>query len=565
MVEKSGETKILPFTGAALVVLCVSLALLIGNIGFQGDDWWQFSWPYWYSFPDSVWQYAQASRRPIEGLYTVLSFELFGVHRVYYTLSALLLSAGSCLLLGACLKRAFPDRTSLVVLAALFAFLLTPSSNLIYMFHTDNSRLAALLFWLSALAFQRWATAPRRWMGLIPPILFYALSTFTYENAAFLIFAVPFFVWPVHLRTHDDVSDRSFLVRLLIGVFSGFGIFVAVRFLVFSGGAVHHSTLMPSVHLVWAYMFNLTLYTFAPLTRLSVDGGSWVWGSIVGLLAAGLLLRAADGDSATGTGKTLRGETPLYIAALGVIVAALGMLPYLLAGYGSSIGFTSQSRVYSSAGFGIAILLGVLFSSGQSGKIWLLNRVVAVCLMVAMAVFLADLRLDWQAAADKRHKICASLLQQVPGAKAGTTFLLLDVQSYLYDRSTPRAVIFQGVDGILEYVRMLYGNRNLYAYFLYLDSKDFDNDKDCRAQVSPEGVIARGSRVRPPIPLDTLLILKRNGDKLVLLEGLTAEDKLAAIQWNRVPAIHSNPRLIVPSPHPDPCLKRFSPLRSAAF
>ena len=139
-------TGIIPVTGAALIVCCSSLAILIGNIGFQGDDWWQFSWPYWHSFPNSIWEYAKASRRPIEGLYTVLSFEIFGLNRVLFTLSALLLSAGSCLLMGACLNRAFPGRKTLVVLAVFFGFLLTPLSNLIYMFHTDNSRLSMLLF-----------------------------------------------------------------------------------------------------------------------------------------------------------------------------------------------------------------------------------------------------------------------------------------------------------------------------------------------------------------------------------------------------------------------------------
>jgi hypothetical protein len=44
-----------------------------------------------------------------------------------------------------------------MVLSVLFAFLLTPVSNLIYMFHTDNSRISVLLFWASVWAFQHWA------------------------------------------------------------------------------------------------------------------------------------------------------------------------------------------------------------------------------------------------------------------------------------------------------------------------------------------------------------------------------------------------------------------------
>ncbi|MBI5571239.1 MAG: hypothetical protein HY914_14950 [Desulfomonile tiedjei] len=558
MADKSGDTGLLPFMTAVLIVLCVWLAFLIGNIGFQGDDWWQFSWPYWYGFPQSVWEYAKASQRPIEGLYTVLSFELFGLTRVYYTLTALLLSAGSCLIMGACLQRAFPGRTSLAVLSTLFAFVLTPSSNLIYMFHTDNSRVSLLLFWLSVLAFQRWAVAPQRLVRLAAAVLCYWLSTFTYETAAFLIFAVPFFVWPIHLRGPNVMSDRSFLTRMSVGICVAFAIFVAARFLVFSGGAVRHASLIPSAQLIWSYVSHLLIYTVAPLTRLSVDGGSWVWGSIVGLLAAGLLLRSAEGDSATGQGRTLDGDTWLYIGALGVATVALGMCPYLLAGYSSTIGFTSQSRIYSSATFGVAILLGLVFSTGQSPKIRLIGRTVAVCLLMVMAVFLADLRLNWQAAAEKRRKLSASLREQVPNAKPGTTFLLLDLQSYLYRNGTPVAVIFQGVDGLVEFVRMLYGNRDLYAYFLYLDAKDSDNSEGRRALVSSRGMVARGSLVRPPIPLDTLLILKRDHDRLVLLDGLAARDGVAAIQWDAVPSIQSNRQLILPPLPRPPGLKPLS-------
>lgn len=64
--------KLIPLLAIALIIFSVSLALVIGEIGFEGDDWWQFSWPYWYPFPQSIWEYAKESRRPIEGIYTVL-------------------------------------------------------------------------------------------------------------------------------------------------------------------------------------------------------------------------------------------------------------------------------------------------------------------------------------------------------------------------------------------------------------------------------------------------------------------------------------------------------------
>ena len=398
-------TGIIPLTGAALIVCCSSLAILIGNIGFQGDDWWQFSWPYWYSFPNSIWEYAKASRRPIEGLYTVLSFEIFGLNRVLFNLSALLLSAGSCLLMGACLNRAFPGRKTLVVLAVFFGFLLTPLSNLIYMFHTDNSRLSMLLFWTSVFAFQHWAGVSKSWLGLTLPVILYLAASLTYENATFLIFAVPFFVWPIHGSRGQGMSDRSFALRLGVGITAAFAAFVLVRFGLFGGGAVGHRSLVPSFNLVSSYVCNLMLYTVAPFREISWDPAAWVWACPVALLAAALVFRASREDSAISERPTDWTQSPLYVAALGMAVLVLGMLPYLLASYNPSMGFTSQSRVYSSATFGLAILFALLFSASKDKRILFGTKVIAVGMIGLMAVFLADLRNGWQEAADRREKV----------------------------------------------------------------------------------------------------------------------------------------------------------------
>ena len=497
------------------------------------------------SFPNSIWEYAKASRRPIEGLYTVLSFEIFGLNRVLFTLSALLLSAGSCLLMGACLNRAFPSRKTLVVLAVFFGFLLTPLSNLIYMFHTDNSRLSMLLFWTSVLAFQHWAGGSKSWLGLTLPVILYLAASLTYENATFLIFAVPFFVWPIHVSRGQSVSDRSFALRLGVGITVAFAAFVLVRFGLFGGGAVGHRSLVPSFNLVSSYVYNLMLYTVAPFREISWDPAAWVWACPVALLAAALVFRASREDSAVSERPAGWTQSPMYIAALGMAVLVLGMLPYLLASYNPSMGFTSQSRVYSSATFGLAILFALLFSASKDKKILFGTKVIAVGMIGLMAVFLADLRNGWQEAADRREKLLASLLRQVPDVKPGTTFLLMDVQSYVSKGGMDRAVVFQGVDGIGEFVRMLYAKKDLHAYFLYSKNQVPNNTEGEWATVSPAGLTARGSAVRPPIPLDSLLILKRDGTNLVLLDRLSAEDGTAAIKWNGAQSIRSNPDLIL--------------------
>ncbi len=460
--------------------------------------------------------------------------------------------------MGACLNRAFPGRKTLVVLAVFFGFLLTPLSNLIYMFHTDNSRLSMLLFWTSILAFQHWTGASKSWLGLIAPAFLYLAASLTYENATFLIFAIPFFVWPIHVNRGQSMSDRSFVLRLGAGITVAFAAFVLVRFGLFGGGAVGHRSLVPSFNLVSSYVYNLVLYTVAPFRAVSWDPAAWVWACPVALLAAALVFRASRDDFAVSERPAGWTQSPLYIAALGTAILVLGMLPYLLAGYNPSVGFTSQSRVYSSATFGLAILFALLFSASKDKRILFGTKVIAVCMIGLMAVFLADLRNGWQEAAQQREKLLASLLRQVPDVKPGTTLLLMDVQSYVSKGGIDRAVVFQGVDGIGEFVRMLYGKKDLYAYFLYTKSQVPNNAKGEWATVSPQGLVARGSAVRPPIPLDSLLILKRGGTNLVLLDKLSAEDESAAIKWNGAPSIRSNPSLILKSSDFKERVKRMS-------
>ena len=312
-----GPSTLILLLGATLVAFSISLALLIGNIGFEGDDWWQFSWPYWFPFPQSIWEYAKESSRPIEGIYTVLAFESFGLNRILYTLTALLLSVGSCLLLASCLKRAFPGKASFVVLAAFLAFFLAPISNLIYMFHTDNSRISMLFFWCSVFAFQRWAGSSYSWGGLVLPVILYLLGAFTYENTPFLIFCVPLLVWPVYAQSQKTLSPKIFISKLFVGILGAFVIFVLARFVIFSGGAVKQNSLLPSLNLMWSYITNLGFYVAYPIHDVPQDVTSWLWGAPVALVLAALLSYSSRIDSdVQGIRKGRWEQSSLYVASV---------------------------------------------------------------------------------------------------------------------------------------------------------------------------------------------------------------------------------------------------------
>ncbi|HMK36120.1 MAG TPA: hypothetical protein VK463_13690 [Desulfomonilaceae bacterium] len=520
---------------AVLVLCAASLVVLAGNIGFQGDDWWILAWPFWHRFPEALWLYAKESQRPLEGAYWISIFKVFGFRREAYHLLSLLLSAASCTAMGACLARAFPGRRDFVVLSTCFAFFLPTVSPLTYLIHTDNSRLALLLFWGSVLSFQRWAAVSGTWPGLVAPILLYCLAASTYENGTFLICAVPFFVWPLHARSSTGISDSSFLIRICAGVAGAFGLFLALRFLVFSGGAVVHKSLVPSFHLFSGYVIHLAGYLSAPFFHVSSDAGAWAWAICSAVFIAALVFR---GSGIHSSGRDATGGEPGsgYIAGLGALVLALGILPYLLAGYTAEVGFTSQSRVYSSGTFGLAILLALSATAWKSPKLRQAALTVAVVALFFMALFMADLKNDWRQAAAQRKELCAQLLQQAPDVEAGTTFLFLDLQSYVSNR----AVIFQGTGGLDEFVKMLYHKKTVNAYFLYPEKDLFRDVKGKTATASAQGIVPRGRLMTEPIPLDSIVMFRKQGTKLAIVDVISEKEHLCAIDWQGISSIQSN-------------------------
>ncbi len=110
------------FLSAGLAFYCVLLTAITGDIGFNGDDWWVLALPYWNSFPDALVLYAQKFLRPLEGLYWISLFKIFGFNKVAFHFCSLLLLAGSASLMGVSLDLAFPGRRSCVSIAVLMVF-----------------------------------------------------------------------------------------------------------------------------------------------------------------------------------------------------------------------------------------------------------------------------------------------------------------------------------------------------------------------------------------------------------------------------------------------------------
>jgi hypothetical protein len=559
--EPEGGKSYLWFAAAGLALYCVVLTAVTGDIGFDGDDWWVLAIPYWNSFPDSLVLYASKFLRPVEGFYWISLFELFGFNKVAFHLCSLLLLAGSAALMGVCLDRAFPGRRVCVSIAVLLAFFLPPVSCLTYVLFTDNSRLSMLLFWISVLAFQRWAQKSSSWRGLALPVALYVVSFLTYEAPSFLIFAVPLLVWPVHRSCSDRPFDRAFLIKLCVGILAAFAAAVALRLVFLNGGAVGTSHLLPPFELLWSYFALLPFYLLAPFTSLSADRWALLAGFLVVLGTAGLLLFLSRGRSAPEVAADGRFEpgSQWYLVVLGAVILVLGMIPYQLAGYGSFaprlvdtvmvkfgllpegdlswFNFSWASRIYSSASVGVAILLAAGLSGWRKPSARLLGKVAALVIIGFMAVFHAGLSLDWREAAEIRNDIIRSLVSQVPEVRSGTNFVFLDLNC-----SHKRAEVIRRENGLRELIGMLYADNTLRAWRVYPYAYHWSDHVYQQAVATPEGFLSRGQRQNEPAPNESLLLFKRSGRELVLLDKITAQDGSVptGIAWRGVERLTSN-------------------------
>jgi hypothetical protein len=89
----------------------------------------------------------------------------------------------------------------------------------------------------------------------------------------------------------------------------------------------------------------------------------------------------------------------------------------------------------------------------------------------------------------------------------------------------------------------------IYGYHVERRKIVGDNVKYYTA-VTPQGVVTPNSKyhVDRPLPLDSIILVSREGDKLVVTDKLTVASKEYAIHWQGVSELRSNPRRIRPAP-----------------
>ncbi len=543
-------------TAVGLIIYSIILTLLTGDTGFDGDDWWVFSVPYWHGFPESIWIYAREFLRPVEGIYWIGMFEVFGFNRIAFHFFALLtLSAGS-ILMGFSLSKSFPRNRAFIILCVLFSFFLPTVCSLTYIVFTDNNRLCSVFFWISVLLYQRWVSKNCAWTGLFFPGITYVISFLTYESCSLLIFTVPLLLIPIHNRMEHRLPDFSFHTRLATGILVAFSTAIVLRFTFLNGGAVAHNHLLPPVSLFLSYLGLLPFYLVAPFTSLQNDLCSWSIGITFAILAAALIFYLRN----EGNERALQNNRK-YIFSLAICIFLLGMLPYQLAGYGSVspdihetllakagivngstrwFSFDAMSRIYSSASFGLAIFFAAVLTSWK--RSWQRKLCVSLTAVTlgCMVAFHVGLRVDWKEAAHIRNDIVRSLITQVPNVTPNTNLIFLDLEC-----NHKRAAVFRGWIGLRCLISMLYHQQTVNAWYLYPYSWCPPNSKYPKSVVSAEGLWSRG--MQAPAPESSLIILKRYGSDLVPLNEISKNDGQAptGISWVERSSIQSNTDRII--------------------
>ena len=249
---------------------------------------------------------------------------------------------------------------------------------------------------------------------------------------------------------------------------------------------------------------------------------------------------------------------------LGLGILFLGMLPYQMAGYGGApprivdtvlakyglisdqhpawFNFNEASRIYSSASYGVAILIAALATISSNAIFRKIALIAVTSAIGCMATFHAGLSLDWKEASAIRNELARNLVVQAPDVKPSTNFVFVDLELY-----HKRAAVIRGWAGLRELTKMLYDDPSLGAWYVYPSETAWPNISRQQAIIFPTGFVSRGMVLDRPAPPDSLLIFRRIGENLVLMNKLSSKDDFikTGISWRGCDELHSNPSRII--------------------
>lgn len=524
---------------AWLVAYAFIWAIATGDVGFAGDEWRIIGLAARYPLGQALNLSVYEALRPLQGVLPVLTYQVAGLNDTIYNAISALLHAGHVLAFAWAMRRAFPQRSRLIVIASLFIFHLPMLTYLLVNYNYDGVHTAALLYWLSVVAFQHWGGRPAI-NRLIVPILLYTASLLTYENA-FLLFPVTGLLTAAVISQRDRRPWRLNRVLHLITVMIvshlvGFVLSLGVRSL--WQIELHSNLGLLPLNELLNYVPVLIQHLQIPVLPLAPDAIAILIALITAL--TGLFL-VSQAPAPMQEDRPVFKNEGYWLLAVAISLLIFGPLPYILAGYPTRYTFLGQSRYHALALMGVAILIG------GAADLLIRHRAriiayAAIGLWLALASgFLFTFRLQYAQWETIRQSLYRDLLTHVPAVESPALVLIQDGQ--LITDEMPM-LVFGGGHGLQSFLKVFYNTEDVMGGYV-ISGVDTSEDKTSSTRVSQDGVYASGFTAFEWADLaDRVILLRREGEHLVPVESFSASDQVMIVWDDGIKSLETNSNII---------------------
>ena len=425
------------------VVLFSALPYLFG-LGFYSDDW-AFQAMLDHAsrqgvgaiFQQLLTHDASTFVRPVQVVYLVLGFEMFGRHPLPYHLVNTVVLGLAAVFLYLGLKEIRLGRWLAFVVAVVFGLLPHYSTDRFWIAsHQATLSMAFAFIGIYALSrsMRLEASNPARWLALA--VLALVLSILSYEVALGLIIASLLITgWRGYVETRKDTQRRFPNLASVAGVAGVLLLIGMVKTRLQTRIVLSHYTFKDLVHLVrhfvvQAIQFNLWTYCLhMPWVLLSLSRHSALSSAAVGtatilaFLVTAYLWRYMDPSAAPDWRMCLQ------LLAMGFVIFGLGFVLFFPNDYYDFSAVGSNSRMVIASALGASCVLVALAGLACSVLKSQVRRARAFSLAIGLICGLNSLAVSgigyfWVDAASRQAAILSSVATNVRSLPAGSVLLL---------------------------------------------------------------------------------------------------------------------------------------------
>ena len=425
------------------VVLVSALPYLFG-LGFYSDDWAFLAMLDHASrqgvgaiFQQLLTHDASTFVRPVQVVYLVMGFEMFGRHPLPYHLVNTVVLGLAAVFLYLGLKEIRLGRWLAFVVAVVFGLLPHYSTDRFWIAsHQATLSMAFAFIGIYALSrsMRLEASNPARWLALA--VLALVLSILSYEVALGLIVASLLITgWRGYVETRKDTQRRFSNLASVAGVAGVLLLIGIVKTRLQTRIVLSHYTLKDLAHLVrhfvvQAIQFNLWTYCLhMPWVLLSLSRHSALSSAAVGtaiilaVLVTAYLWRYMDPSAAPDWRMCLQ------LLAMGFVIFGLGFVLFFTNDYYDFSTVGSNSRMVIASALGTSCVLVALAGLACSVLKSQVRRARAFSLAIGLICGLNSLAVSgigyfWVDAASRQAAILNSVATDVRSLPAGSVLLL---------------------------------------------------------------------------------------------------------------------------------------------